>query len=115
MATRTRCRRTSTRDRVPTLELGLVLDLIYGPMIFRLMAGQAPLNAETAKTIVNTVFDGIEGHTRPLAKENGRAAAKGNTASGGNSRPATGKQTNAAKEDRQPGRLEPDPAGRLLS
>jgi AcrR family transcriptional regulator len=88
------------------LDLGLVLDLIYGPMIFRLLVGQGPLNAETAKEIVDTVFDGIESRALAPAKANGRAAAKRSTASGSNGRPATGKQRNAATEDRQPGHLE---------
>ncbi|HVX65945.1 MAG TPA: TetR/AcrR family transcriptional regulator [Bryobacteraceae bacterium] len=38
----------------------LVLDLIYGPTIFRLLAGHAPLNDAEAANIVAAVFAGIE-------------------------------------------------------
>jgi AcrR family transcriptional regulator len=86
------------------LDLELVLDLIYGPMIFRLMAGQASLDAESSKAIVDAVFDGIV--SGAPSKTNGRAAAKHNTTLGSNGRLATGKQPNAVKEDRQPGHLE---------
>jgi AcrR family transcriptional regulator len=89
-----------------SLELELVLDLIYGPMIFRLMAGHAPLNAETAKTIVESVFDGIESCAPASSTTSSRAATKRNTALGSNGRPVTGKQQSAAKEQRQPGHLE---------
>jgi AcrR family transcriptional regulator len=41
------------------LDKEIVLDLIYGPTIFRLMAGHAPLNDAQAEAFVTTVFRGI--------------------------------------------------------
>jgi hypothetical protein len=38
----------------------IVLDLIYGPIIYRLLVGHAPLNAKEAKTLVSAVFVGIQ-------------------------------------------------------
>jgi hypothetical protein len=39
----------------------IVLDLIYGPAIFRLMAGHAPLNEEEADAMISTLLRGIGG------------------------------------------------------
>jgi AcrR family transcriptional regulator len=38
----------------------VVLDLIYGPIIYRLLVGHGPLNAKEAKLLVSAVFTGIE-------------------------------------------------------
>jgi AcrR family transcriptional regulator len=42
-----------------TIDMDTVLDLIYGPMIFRLMAGHAPLSASEADGIVAAAFRGL--------------------------------------------------------
>jgi AcrR family transcriptional regulator len=41
------------------LDSELVLDLIYGPMIFRLLAGHGSLCAQDSQTMVETIFSGI--------------------------------------------------------
>ena len=38
----------------------LALDLIFAPMVYRLMAGHAPLDETQAKAIVQTVFRGLQ-------------------------------------------------------
>jgi AcrR family transcriptional regulator len=43
------------------LDREVVLDLIYGPAIFRLMAGHGPLNNDEADAIISTLFRGIGG------------------------------------------------------
>jgi hypothetical protein len=42
-----------------SIHMDTVLDLIYGPMIFRVMAGHAPLNAKEAVGIVAAAFRGL--------------------------------------------------------
>ncbi len=42
------------------LDREIVLDLIYGPIIYRLLVGHGPLNAKEAKSLVSAVFTGIE-------------------------------------------------------
>jgi AcrR family transcriptional regulator len=43
----------------PHLDRELVLDLIYGPSIFRLMVEHAPLNREVAEAMITTLFRGL--------------------------------------------------------
>jgi AcrR family transcriptional regulator len=45
----------------------IVLDLIYGPMIFRLLAGHGALNDLEAEAVVEAVFGGLrqQGYRRP--------------------------------------------------
>lgn len=38
----------------------VALDLIYGPIIYRLLVGHNPLNAREAKALVSAVFSGIQ-------------------------------------------------------
>ena len=38
----------------------LVLDLIFGPMVYRLLAGHGPLDESHAEEIVETVFRGVQ-------------------------------------------------------
>lgn len=42
------------------LDAELVLDLVYGPTIFRLMAGHGPLNDAEAEKMIAAVFAGIQ-------------------------------------------------------
>lgn len=49
----------------------IVLDLIYGPMIFRLLAGHGSLSDRESEAVVQAVFGGL----RP-AKRSRRASAK---------------------------------------
>ncbi len=43
----------------PAIDMDTVLDLIYGPMIFRLLTAHAPINDEKAGIIVAAAFHGI--------------------------------------------------------
>ena len=38
----------------------LVLDLIFGPMVYRLLAGHGPLDEAQARAIIDTVFSGVQ-------------------------------------------------------
>lgn len=44
---------------LPELDSEVVLDLIYGPMVFRLLAGHGSLSGEESKIMVRTVFHGL--------------------------------------------------------
>jgi hypothetical protein len=37
----------------------MVLDLIYGPMVFRLLAGHGSMSDEEAVAMVKTIFKGL--------------------------------------------------------
>lgn len=41
------------------IDSDMVLDLIYGPMIFRLLAGHGPVSASESEALVKFVFSGI--------------------------------------------------------
>jgi len=43
----------------PVADLGAVLDLIYGPLYFRLLAGHAPLTPEFAHQITELALRGL--------------------------------------------------------
>ena len=43
----------------PVADLGAVLDLIYGPIYFRLLAGHAPLTPEFAHQITELALTGL--------------------------------------------------------
>jgi AcrR family transcriptional regulator len=47
------------REIDPKLDRELILDLIFGPMIYRLILGHAPLNKKAADAMVSTLFQGI--------------------------------------------------------
>lgn len=44
-----------------TLNREILLDLIFGPMVFRLMAGHAPLNRAESDAMIATLLRGIRG------------------------------------------------------
>ncbi len=48
------------------LDSELVLDLVYGPTIFRLMVGHGPLNDAEAERMIAALFAGIESRPAPL-------------------------------------------------
>ena len=50
-----------------TLNREILLDLIFGPMVFRLMAGHAPLNRAESDAMISTLLRGIRGK-QPRAK-----------------------------------------------
>jgi AcrR family transcriptional regulator len=58
----------------PNLDRELVLDLIYGPAVFRLMVEHAPLDREVAEAMITTLFRGLRkaapqrGNTRRESK-----------------------------------------------
>jgi AcrR family transcriptional regulator len=43
----------------PKMDREIVLDLIFGPMVFRLMAGHGPLNKREAAATISTLLRGI--------------------------------------------------------
>ena len=43
----------------PDIDSDMVLDLVYGPMVFRLLAGHGPLDDREAEMAVTAVFGGI--------------------------------------------------------
>ncbi len=49
----------------PEMDGDLVLDLIFGPMVYRLLVGHGPLDETQAKTIIRTVFRGVRGQSQP--------------------------------------------------
>lgn len=64
----------------PDLESDLVLDIIYAPLAFRVLAGHASFTVAHAKRLVDTVFRGI-GHRRsegPEACRRSRAHSSAN-------------------------------------
>jgi AcrR family transcriptional regulator len=42
------------------IELEAVLDMLYGPLFFRLLAGHRPLSPQLAEQLVETLFDGVK-------------------------------------------------------
>lgn len=46
----------------------IILDLIYGPTIFRLLAGHGPLNEKEAKAMISAIFSGIGAGTAKPAR-----------------------------------------------
>ncbi len=46
------------------VDIETLLDMLYGPIFFRLLAGHQPLTTKLAEEIVETIFVGI-GHTTP--------------------------------------------------
>jgi AcrR family transcriptional regulator len=56
--------RAITRGEIDrTLDRELVLDLIFGPMVLRLMVGHAPLNKSEADAMISTLLRGIGSRT----------------------------------------------------
>lgn len=52
-------RAIQTREIALQTDIETVLDMIYGPLFFRLLAGHQPLSPTFAAQIIDTVFDGI--------------------------------------------------------
>jgi AcrR family transcriptional regulator len=50
----------------------VVLDLIYGPVVFRLLTGHGQLNAREAEALVSAVFSGIEKPPRSSRSQKAR-------------------------------------------
>jgi AcrR family transcriptional regulator len=48
-----------------------VLDMVYGPLFFRLLAGHLPLEPAFAAQLVDTVFDGVAGGLSPARGRTG--------------------------------------------
>lgn len=52
------------------LDREIVLDLMFGPMVFRLMAGHGPLNKTEADAMISILFRGIASRTqKPSARQ----------------------------------------------
>jgi AcrR family transcriptional regulator len=59
-----------------TLNREIVLDLIFGPMVFRLMAGHGALNRAASDAMISTLLRGIRGEARrPKRASDDRAVA----------------------------------------
>ena len=41
------------------IDIEVVLDMLYGPLFFRLLTGHLPLSAQLADHLVDSIFDGI--------------------------------------------------------
>jgi AcrR family transcriptional regulator len=54
-----------------TLNREILLDLIFGPMVFRLMAGHAPLNRAESDAMISTLLRGIRGKAPRLKRASG--------------------------------------------
>ncbi len=50
---------TVNREIRPGIDVEAVLDMLYGPVFFRLLAGHQPLSRELAGQLVDTMFDGL--------------------------------------------------------
>ena len=44
----------------PEIQVDVVLDMIYGPLFYRLLTGHMPLHDEFGQEIVDTIFSGIQ-------------------------------------------------------
>jgi AcrR family transcriptional regulator len=53
----------------PELDPEMVLDLIYGPMVFRLLAGHGSLSGEESSLMVKTIFHGLRCSSTKPAEE----------------------------------------------
>ena len=40
-------------------DIEAILDMLYGPLFFRLLVGHLPLNSEFATQLVGTIFNGL--------------------------------------------------------
>ncbi len=53
----------------------IVLDLIYGPMVFRLLAGHGSLNDHESEAMIEAIFGGLRQPGYPRSKDkNGNRA-----------------------------------------
>jgi AcrR family transcriptional regulator len=57
----------------PDVDAETVIDLLFGPVVYRLMSEHGPLDDSAAETIVEAVFNGI---TKPPAATNGKKRTK---------------------------------------
>ena len=57
-----------------TLNREILLDLIFGPMVFRLMAGHAPLNRAESDAMISTLLHGIRSKAPRLKRASGDKA-----------------------------------------
>lgn len=48
------------REIRPEVEVEAVLDMLYGPLFFRLLTGHQPLSPQLAEQLVETLFDGVK-------------------------------------------------------
>jgi AcrR family transcriptional regulator len=57
----------------------LVLDLIYGPMVFRLLAGHGPVGVRDSEALVSAVFGGLRAteNCHPLKSKRNGSVSKG--------------------------------------
>ena len=44
----------------PDTDVETVLDMLYGPLFFRLLTGHQPLSPQLAEHLVQTLFDGVK-------------------------------------------------------
>ncbi len=66
-------KRGVTRGEIrKNVDVEIVLDLIYGPVIYRLLAGHGPLNSPQAEAMVSAVFGGLRSERKVLATKKKR-------------------------------------------
>jgi len=59
-AARVMWQRGVTRGEIrPEIDAEIVLDLVYGPMVFRLLAGHGELNDDESEAMISAIFGGI--------------------------------------------------------
>lgn len=52
----------------PDIDVEAVLDMLYGPLFFRLLTGHQPVSPQLAEHLVETLFDGVKTAPSPRSK-----------------------------------------------
>jgi AcrR family transcriptional regulator len=64
-------RAASSREIRPDVDVEAVLDMLYGPLFFRLLTGHQPLTPQLAEHLVETLFDGVNLARRSSSRTDG--------------------------------------------
>ena len=67
----------------------LVLDMMFGPLIYRMIVGHAPLEAKVADEMVSILFGGLDNRSSKSAAVAGKTARKHSASRGKAKRPRT--------------------------
>ncbi len=60
-----------------SIDIDIAMDLVYGPVMFRIMTGHAPLNDREAKAIVEAAFAGLTNKAAGVDAEKKRKIGAG--------------------------------------
>lgn len=52
----------------PDIDVEAVLDMLYGPLFFRLLTGHQPVSPQLAEHLVETLFDGVKAPRSAMSK-----------------------------------------------